>query len=48
MPNQPKTPLRAYRIPEELRARMKARAERDAVTESDVVRAALEEYLKTD
>lgn len=46
MPNQPKTPAATFRIPVELRTLAKARAERDGVTESDVVRAALEQYLR--
>jgi predicted DNA-binding protein len=45
VPNQPKTPAATYRIPTELRERIRERARLDGVTETDVVRAALEEYL---
>jgi len=45
MPNQPKTPAAAYRIPEDLRARLKARAVQESTTETAVVIAALEVYL---
>jgi len=45
MPNQPKTPAAAYRIPVELRELLRARAKEDGVTETAVVVAALEAYL---
>ncbi len=45
MPNQPKTPAAAFRIPEDLRARLKERAAEESTTETAVVIAALEEYL---
>lgn len=45
MPNQPKTPAAAFRIPEDLRALLKARAEKEETTETAVVIAALESYL---
>ncbi|MET4780798.1 hypothetical protein [Glaciihabitans sp. UYNi722] len=45
MPNQPKTPAAAYRIPLELRDLLKARAEADGVTQTEVVKAALALYL---
>lgn len=46
MPNQPKTPNRVIRIPDELWSLVEARAERDGCTKSDVVRVALEEQLR--
>ena len=47
MPNQPKTPLRNFRIPDDLwdAARAKARAEGRTLT--DVVLAALRAYLRS-
>jgi hypothetical protein len=45
MPNAPKTPLRAVRVPEDLwRAAMTEAASRGE-TVSDVLRRALEEYV---
>lgn len=46
MPNQPKTPVSTFRLGEDLMARTKVRAEKDGVTATEVVRAALEQYLK--
>jgi len=44
-PNQPKTPLKSFRIPEDLyRAAQKKAAKRDESV-SDVVRRALERYV---
>lgn len=45
MPNQPKTPAVTYRIPVDLRAKVKERALKEGVTESDIVRAALTAYV---
>lgn len=45
MPNQPKTPLHAYRLPEDLYARLKRKAQDDRVTETQIVREALDAYL---
>jgi hypothetical protein len=46
MPNQPKTPIKCFRIPEALyRAAQAKAAERDESV-SDVVRRALERYVK--
>lgn len=44
MPNQPKTPQRTVRVPDEVWERAKARAEARGETVSDVVRRALERY----
>lgn len=46
VPNQPKTPIRGVRVPDELwdAARAKAADEKESV--SDVVRRALEAYVK--
>lgn len=46
VPNQPKTPLRSFRIPDETyrAAQEKAAAKGESV--SDVVRKALERYIK--
>ena len=46
MPNQPKTPGSTYRLDDDLKARIKARAVKDGVTETEVVRSALDEYLE--
>lgn len=46
VPNQPRTPLKSFRIPEDLyRAAQDAAAANDE-TVSDVVRRALERYVK--
>lgn len=46
VPNQPRTPLKSFRIPEDLyRAAQDAAAGNDE-TVSDVVRRALERYVK--
>jgi predicted DNA-binding protein len=45
MPNQPKTPLRSFRIPDDVYVAAKAKAEAEGRTLSDVVRALLEGYL---
>lgn len=45
MPNQPKTPLRNFRIPDELYEAAKAKAAEDGRNLSDVVREALEKYV---
>lgn len=46
MPNQPKTPMKSFRIPEDLyRAALTKAAERGESL-SDVIRAALERYVK--
>jgi len=46
VPNQPKTPVAAYRIPDALRARLKERAVRENKTETAVVIEALEAHLE--
>ena len=48
MPNKPRpeNPAHAIRIEDELWERVKARAVRDAVNASEVVRAAIAHYLK--
>jgi predicted transcriptional regulator len=46
VPNQPKTPQRTVRVPDELWVEVKAVAEQRGDTVSDVVRAALERYVK--
>ncbi|WP_207573592.1 YlcI/YnfO family protein [Mycolicibacterium bacteremicum] len=46
MPNQPRTPLRSFRIPDELYAAAQAKAEEKGESVSDVVRRALERYVK--
>lgn len=45
-PNQPRTPMLAVRVPEEVQEAIAARAQADGVTKTDVVRAALEAYLR--
>lgn len=44
MPNQPKTPQRTVRVPDDVWERAKVRAEARGETVSDVVRRALERY----
>lgn len=46
MPNQPKTPLRSFRIPTELYQAAQAKAAAKGESVSDVVRKALERYVK--
>lgn len=50
MPNQPRVdnPRRSVRVEDDLWARAEARADRDGVTTSDVIRAALDQYTKED
>lgn len=44
MPNQPKTPARAVRIPDELWRAVQDQAARQGETVTDVIRRALEAY----
>lgn len=46
MPNQPKTPIRAVRIEAALWAAAKAEAEERGETVSDVIRRALQRYVR--
>jgi len=46
MPNQPKTPLRSIRVEEALWAAALEKAQAENRTLSDVVRKALERYVK--
>ena len=48
MPNQPKTPITAIRVPVELKARVQAKVARENETLTDVVVRALEEYVSED
>lgn len=45
MPNQPKTPVRSVRVPDDLWAAVKAEAERRGETVTDVVVRALSTYV---
>lgn len=45
MPNQPKTPNRVVRVPDELWQAAQARAAVNGETVADAVRRALEEYV---
>lgn len=47
MPNQPATPLRAFRIPDELYSAAKAKAEAEGRSLSEVVRSLLDRYVKS-
>ena len=47
MPNQPKTPARAVRVPDELWESARARAAAEGRTLTDVIRAALRAYTET-
>lgn len=46
VPNQPKTPLRSFRIPDEVYRAAQAKAAAKGESVSDVVRRALERYVK--
>lgn len=46
MPNQPKTPMKSFRISEDLYRAALSKAEREGKTLSDVVREALERYVE--
>jgi predicted DNA-binding protein len=46
VPNQPKTPLRAFRIPDEIYDVLKAKAADEGRTVTDVVREAFREYIQ--
>lgn len=45
VPNQPKTPMRSVRVPDDLWGRAKIIAARREETMTDVVRRGLEEYI---
>lgn len=45
MPNQPKTPLRSVRIPDEEWDPAKERAQENGETMTDVIRRSLREYI---
>lgn len=46
VPNQPKTPMRSFRIPDEVYRAAQAKAAEKGESVSDVVRKALERYVK--
>jgi predicted HicB family RNase H-like nuclease len=46
MPNQPKTPIKCFRIPEALYVAAQAKAAERGESVSEVVRKALERYVK--
>ena len=46
VPNKPKTPLRSFRIPTDLYEKAQAKAAARGESVSDVVRKALERYVK--
>ena len=46
MPNQPKTPMKSFRISEDLYRAALRKAEEEGKTLSDVVREALEKYVR--
>lgn len=46
VPNQPKTPVRTVRIADEIWAELKKRAAAQGVTASDLLREALEKFLR--
>lgn len=46
VPNQPKTPLKSFRIPEALYLAAQAKAAERGESVSEVVRRALERYVK--
>jgi hypothetical protein len=46
VPNQPKTPMRSFRIPDDVYRAAQAKAAAKGETVSDVIRKALERYVK--
>jgi hypothetical protein len=46
VPNQPKTPLRSVRVPDELWRAAQGAAEENGEAISDVIRAALDQYVR--
>lgn len=46
VPNQPKTPMHSFRCPDELWDAAKAKADERGETVTDVLRKALERYVK--
>lgn len=46
MPNQPKTPIKCFRIPDDLYRAAQAKAAERGESVSEVVRRALERYVK--
>jgi hypothetical protein len=46
MPNQPRTPARAVRVPEDLWKAAQAKAEERGETVTDVIRRALDRYVR--
>lgn len=46
VPNAPKTPLKSFRIPDDLYRAAQAKAAERGESVSDVVRAALQRYVK--
>lgn len=48
MPNQPQTPLRAFRVPDELWEAVKRKAADRGETVTDVLIRALRRYLRED
>ena len=44
-PNQPKTPLRSFRVPDDLWMPARDKAHREGITITDVLQRALREYL---
>lgn len=46
VPNKPKTPIKSFRIPNDLYRAAQAKAKERGETLTDVVRAALERYVR--
>jgi predicted DNA-binding protein len=46
VPNKPKTPIRAVRIPDDVWEALRAAAEKNNETAADVLRRAAEAYIK--
>lgn len=45
VPNQPKTPVRTFRLAEDIWHKLQAAAKREGITASDLLRRLVEEYL---
>ena len=46
VPNQPKTPVRTFRLADDLWRKLKDAAKKEGVTVTDILRRLVEDYLK--
>lgn len=45
VPNQPKTPMQTFRLPEDRRLELRRAAEREGITVTELLRRLVDEYL---